>query len=74
MLFIIIHLVIYFLFWKSKKFAIKYVRFYTAMATISCVLMIATQVYWAIVPALLYGLCFKAIAPIVKDPKKGDGG
>ncbi len=69
MLFLVAHLIIYFLFCKSKKFAIKYVRFYTFMATVSCVLMIATKVYAAIIPALLYGLCFKAIGPITKESK-----
>jgi len=60
LLFIFAHLVIYFFFWKSKKFAIKYVRFYSFLASVSCILMIASKVYWAIIPAFLYGLCFKS--------------
>lgn len=65
-LFLTFHLVIYFLFWKDKKYAVKYVRFYTFMALISCILMIASKMYLAIIPAFIYGFCFTSIG---KQPK-----
>ena len=56
--FLLFHLVIYFLFWKEKKAAVKYIRFYTLMAVVSGVLMIAASYYIAVLPTIIYGLSF----------------
>ncbi len=68
-LFLTFHLVIYFLFWKEKKYAIKYVRFYTFTAVVSCILMIASKLYLAIIPAFIYGICFRSIGKQSKSQK-----
>lgn len=69
-LFLTFHLVIYFLFWKEKKYAVKYIRFYTFMALISCILMIASKMYLAIIPAFIYGICFTSIGKQPKSQKE----
>lgn len=66
-LFLAFHLVIYVLFWKEKKYATKYLRFYTFMAVASCVIMVATKIYLAVIPAFIYGICFTSIGPLKKS-------
>jgi hypothetical protein len=58
LIFLIFHLVIYFLFWKQKLYAIKYVRFYVLMAAISSILMLLSGYLIALIPLIIYTLSF----------------
>lgn len=62
LLFLIFHLVIYFMMWKQKVYAIKYVRFYTFMAALSAILMIISlKNFVLLIPLIVYALSFKAL-------------
>lgn len=66
LLFLVFHLVIYFLFLKEKMYAIKYLRFYTAMAVLSSVIMIFSKMFIGFLPLIIYGLSFVAINKMTK--------
>lgn len=67
-LFLLFHLIIYILLWKEKKYAIKYVRFYTFMAALSALLMIyPLQAYVAIIPLIIYVMSFKILGKVLKE-------
>ncbi|MGZ3788921.1 MAG: hypothetical protein ACXVLQ_10375 [Bacteriovorax sp.] len=67
-LFLVFHLVIYFLFWRGKTSAMKYLRFYTFTAALSCLIMIFSKLFLAIFPLFIYGLAFKAIGRVKNTP------
>lgn len=69
-LFLAIHLIIYLLFWKEKKYALKYVHFYTALASLSCLIMIFSNMPWAVIPLFIYGLSFLSVRKMVTVSKK----
>jgi hypothetical protein len=66
LLFILFHFVIYILFWKDKKYAVKYVRMYTFMAALSCLIMIFSKMYVGIIPFFIYGLSFNQVSKMTK--------
>lgn len=66
LIFLFFHVVIYFLFVRELKYAIKYVRFYTFMAALSAGIMIFSGILGAIVPFIIYTLSFISIG---KTPK-----
>ncbi len=65
-LFLAFHLVIYILLYKEKKYAIKYVRVYTALAALSCFIMIFSNMPWAVLPLFIYGLAFVSIRKMLQ--------
>lgn len=68
LLFLAFHLIIYILLWKEKKYALKYVRFYTFMAAISCVLMLTSfSALVVLVPLTVYVLGFINTGKILKE-------
>jgi hypothetical protein len=69
LLFLSFHLIIYILLWKKKVYAIKYIRFYTFMAAISAVLLVASSFnnIVAIIPLIVYVMSFKALGKILKE-------
>jgi hypothetical protein len=66
LLFLAFHLVIYVMFWKEKTYAQKYLRFYTFMAALSCVIMLAYKMFIGIIPLAIYALSFSAIGKLPK--------
>ncbi|MDD4974757.1 MAG: hypothetical protein PHY93_10430 [Bacteriovorax sp.] len=66
LIFLVFHLVIYFLFVRETKYAIKYVRFYTFMAAISAGIMIFSGVIVAIIPLIIYTLSFISVGKSLK--------
>ncbi|MFA6238213.1 MAG: hypothetical protein WC635_12845 [Bacteriovorax sp.] len=67
LLFLSFHLIIYILLWKEKKYAIKYIRFYSFMAALSALLMIyPLQAYIAVVPLIIYFMSFKELGKVLK--------
>ena len=66
LLFLTFHLVIYILFWKEKKYATKYLRFYTFMAALSCVIMLFYKMFIGVVPLIIYALSFMEIGELLK--------
>ena len=68
-LFLIFHLAIYYYFWKEKISAIKYVRFYTFMAALSGLLMIASGLYIGLIPLLIYSASFIGTSKILNEFK-----
>lgn len=73
-LFLAFHLVIYYLFYKEKNYATKYVRFYTIMAALSAAIMIVSGTFVAIVPLIIYTLSYVNVSKMIKlrsaEPKK----
>ncbi len=68
-IFLILHLVIYVLFYKEKKLAIKYVRLYSFMAAISAVAMIISlKAYFFFIPGVIYTYSFIEAGKMI--PKK----
>lgn len=68
MIFLALHLIIYILLWKKRKYAIKYVRFYSLLASLSCVLMMTSLgALWAVVPMVIYLLSFIGLGKINKE-------
>jgi hypothetical protein len=66
LIFLVFHIVIYFLFVRESKYAIKYVRFYTLMAALSAGIMIFSGVLVAIVPLIIYTLSFISVGKSIK--------
>ena len=66
MIFLIFHVVIYILFVREVKYAIKYVRFYTFMAALSAAIMIFSSMYIGIIPLIVYSLSYIAISKSLK--------
>lgn len=66
-LFLSFHLVVYYLFAKEKKWAMKYVRFYSLLAALSCLVMVATQIWAGIIPMLIYGYVFTKTRPMSQN-------
>jgi hypothetical protein len=58
MIFLVFHIIIYILFIKKLKYAVKYVRIYSAMAAISCLMMIFSGYIVALFPIFIYSLSF----------------
>jgi hypothetical protein len=67
MIFLAFHLIIYILFIKKLKYAVKYVRIYSAMAAISCVLMILSGYIIAFIPIFIYSLSFFTLKKNLKN-------
>ena len=65
-LFLAFHFVIYILFWKEKKYAVKYVHFYTFMAALSCLIMLFSKMFIALLPLVIYGFAFIATGKMTK--------
>jgi hypothetical protein len=61
LIFLSFHAIIYFLFARNGKYAKKYVRFYTFMAALSCLIMIFSGYIIALIPLIIYALCFIAV-------------
>lgn len=57
-LFLSFHLVVYYLYTKNKKWAEKYVRFYTLLASISGLLMMASSMWVGVFPLVIYAYIF----------------
>jgi hypothetical protein len=57
-LFLFLHVIVFLYYVNGSKFATKYLRFYTALTMLSCLLMVFTGIYSAILPLLIYGYCF----------------
>ena len=70
LLFLFFHLIIALLFWKKKKFAIKYMHLYTLMAALSSALMIFSGYYIAVIPMIIYTLSFNLIRKSLKGSQK----
>ena len=66
LIFLALHLIIYILFLRNVKYAIKYVRYYSFMAAVSAGIMIFTGYLVAIIPCLIYLLSFLAVGKIGK--------
>jgi len=67
LLFLVFHLIIYFLLTKEKRSVIKYVRFYTITAAISALYMVVSMgLYAAVIPMIIYFLSFNALGKILK--------
>lgn len=58
MIFLLFHLIIYILFLRGNNFASKYVRYYTFLAGLSCLIMLASGFYVGILPLMIYALSF----------------
>lgn len=68
LLFLFFHLAIYLLLWKKKAYSIKYLRFYTFTAAISCLLMIVSYgAYLTIIPLAIYILSFITLGKTLKS-------
>jgi amino acid transporter len=67
LIFLVFHLFIYLLFIREVKYAIKYVRFYTFMAAISAGIMMITGYVMAIIPLIIYVLCFTSVKKVPKN-------
>lgn len=65
-LFLVFHLVIYILYWKEKDYATRYVYYYSFMAALSCVFMIGSQIYFAILPLIFYAFIFISTKKLIK--------
>lgn len=62
LLFLAFHFVIYLFFWKHKIYSIKYIKFYSLLAALTCLLLIySLKAYWIVVPFIIYSLSFKSI-------------
>ncbi|MDO9184092.1 MAG: hypothetical protein Q7U04_16885 [Bacteriovorax sp.] len=66
LLFLVFHIVIYFLYVREVKYAVKYVRFYTFMAALSAGIMIFSGAPVALIPFLIYLLSFIAVGKQIK--------
>lgn len=71
LLFLSFHIVVYYLFFKEKKWAMKYVRFYTFLASLSCLVMIATKIWGAVIPFALYAYAFVATNRLSRSQNSG---
>lgn len=68
LLFLVFHLIIYVLLWKEKKYALKYVRFYSFMAAVSALLMMTSVGFLvAFIPLCIYVLSFLALGKLLKN-------
>jgi hypothetical protein len=66
-LFVIIHAIIYFFYFKEKKLAQKYVRVYSAMAALSALSLIVTsQLFVMIIPTAIYAYIFWEVTTKIK--------
>jgi hypothetical protein len=66
-LFLAFHLIIYFMLIKEKTYAIKYLRFYTFSAALSCVLMLFGKIFIGIIPFFIYGQAFRLLNNSLKE-------
>ena len=66
MIFLLFHIVIYILFLKEIKYAIKYVRFYTFMAALSAGIMLFSGVFVALFPFIIYLWSFVSVGKSIK--------
>jgi predicted membrane protein len=69
LIFLVFHLVIYFLFVRETNYAVKYVRFYTFMAAVSAGIMVFSGVMVAILPFIIYTLSFISVGKSLKAKK-----
>ena len=66
LIFLSFHAIIYFLFAREVRYAIKYVRFYTLMAALSALIMIFSGHFIAIIPMIIYILSYISVGKLIK--------
>lgn len=58
LIFLTLHIAIYWTYTKEKKWAIKYVRIYSFLAAVSAVLMVFSGLWAGVIPLILYIVIF----------------